>query len=95
MPFSRLIPFVAIVVVLEEIIPLIVLYAPGMLPSTCILRSQHDRIETKRRAKQRSFAEAFLDEFASIKGKEAKRDGERVGLVGLDQVSSEQVALCG
>ncbi|KAJ7755695.1 hypothetical protein DFH07DRAFT_743017 [Mycena maculata] len=44
---KRLVPFVLIALVLEEIIPLIVLYAPGMLPSTCILPSQHERIQDK------------------------------------------------
>jgi LETM1 and EF-hand domain-containing protein 1, mitochondrial len=39
--------------------PLIVLYAPGMLPSTCILTSQRERSDAKRREKQRAFAEAM------------------------------------
>lgn len=36
-----------IVLVIEEIIPLIVMYAPGLLPSTCIMPSQLDRIHAK------------------------------------------------
>ena len=56
---QRLVPFVAIVLVLEEVIPLIVLYAPGMLPSTCILASQRERIDAKRREKQHAFAETM------------------------------------
>ena len=36
-----------IVLVLEEIIPLIVMYVPAMLPSTCIMPSQLERIQTK------------------------------------------------
>ncbi|KAJ7675090.1 hypothetical protein B0H17DRAFT_1081724 [Mycena rosella] len=44
---KRLVPFVLTALILEEIIPLIVLYAPGMLPSTCILPSQRDRIQDK------------------------------------------------
>jgi len=50
---NKLVPFVLTIVVIEEIIPLIVLYAPGLLPSTCILPSQRDRILSKRREKQR------------------------------------------
>ncbi|KAI0051260.1 hypothetical protein FA95DRAFT_1485894 [Auriscalpium vulgare] len=52
----KLVPFVIIILLLEEVIPLIVLYAPFMLPSTCVLPSQRARIETKRREKQRAFA---------------------------------------
>lgn len=43
----RLVPFVLIALILEEIIPLIVIWAPGMLPSTCILPSQRERIQAK------------------------------------------------
>lgn len=44
------------VIIIEEIIPLVVLYAPGILPSTCLLPSQKERIDTKRREKQKAFA---------------------------------------
>jgi LETM1 and EF-hand domain-containing protein 1, mitochondrial len=54
-----MVPFIAILLVLEEAIPLIVLYAPGMLPSTCILTSHHERSDAKRREKQRAFAGAM------------------------------------
>jgi LETM1 and EF-hand domain-containing protein 1 len=66
LPRLRLVPFVAIVLVLEEVIPLIVLYAPGMLPSTCILASQRERIDAKRREKQRSYAETMPDAFLDV-----------------------------
>ena len=62
----RLVPFVAIVLVLEEVIPLIVMYAPGMLPSTCILASQRERIDAKRREKQRAYAETSRDAFLDV-----------------------------
>jgi hypothetical protein len=62
----RLVPFVAIVLLLEEVIPLIVLYAPGMLPSTCILASQRERIDAKRREEQRAFAETMRDIFSDV-----------------------------
>lgn len=50
-------PFVLIVVIIEEIIPLIVMYAPGMLPSTCVLPSQRARIDAKRHTRQREVYE--------------------------------------
>ncbi|KAH9978811.1 hypothetical protein BGW80DRAFT_1165563, partial [Lactifluus volemus] len=43
--------------VLEESIPLIVLYSPGTLPSTGILTSLRER-SANRREKQRAFSEA-------------------------------------
>ncbi|KAF8510567.1 hypothetical protein BU17DRAFT_70006 [Hysterangium stoloniferum] len=48
----KFVPFILTVIVLEEVIPLIVLYAPSFLPSTCLLPSQRERIEVKRRAKR-------------------------------------------
>ncbi|KAH9978939.1 hypothetical protein BGW80DRAFT_1281937 [Lactifluus volemus] len=56
-----MVPLIAILLILEEAtsIPLIVLYAPGMLPSTCILTSHHERSDAKRREKQRAFAGAM------------------------------------
>lgn len=44
---KKLAPFLLIVLVIEEIIPLIVMYVPGILPSTCILPSQLERIQVK------------------------------------------------
>ncbi|KAG8934139.1 hypothetical protein FRC02_010516 [Tulasnella sp. 418] len=43
----KLVPFILILLILEEILPLVVLYMPGLLPSTCILPSQLERIESK------------------------------------------------
>ncbi|GBE81380.1 predicted protein [Sparassis crispa] len=51
----KLIPFALIILIIEEIIPLVVLYAPFILPSTCILPSQKDRIDAKRRLKQKEY----------------------------------------
>jgi len=44
---ARLVPFILILLILEEILPLVVLYVPGILPSTCILPSQYERIRQK------------------------------------------------
>jgi hypothetical protein len=63
LPRLRLVPFVAILLVLDEVIPLIVLYAPGMLPSTCILASQRERIDAKRREKQRTYVKKCMMPF--------------------------------
>ncbi|KAG8829286.1 hypothetical protein FRC17_006816 [Serendipita sp. 399] len=41
----RLVPFVSIILILEEVLPLIILYAPFLLPSTCKLPSQAKRID--------------------------------------------------
>jgi len=62
----KLVPFVMIVLVIEEIIPLIVLYAPWMLPSTCILPSQRERIEKKRREKQAAIGQVMGKELQGI-----------------------------
>ena len=48
-------------VIIEEIIPLIVMYAPGMLPSTCVLPSQRARIDTKRHSRQRESYEIMRE----------------------------------
>ncbi|KAG1878214.1 hypothetical protein F4604DRAFT_1755921 [Suillus subluteus] len=50
----KLIPFVIVVVVMEELIPFIALYVPRMLPSTCVLPGQRDRISAKARNNQQS-----------------------------------------
>ncbi|KAF9157961.1 hypothetical protein DFQ26_008120 [Actinomortierella ambigua] len=43
---KRLIPFAAIFVLATEYIPLIILFAPGMIPSTCVT---HDQLESRRK----------------------------------------------
>ncbi|KAG1865867.1 hypothetical protein DFJ58DRAFT_743214 [Suillus subalutaceus] len=48
----KLIPFVIVVLVMEELIPFIALYVPRMLPSTCVLPGQRDRISAKARNNQ-------------------------------------------
>ncbi|CAD6977370.1 unnamed protein product [Tilletia controversa] len=39
--------FLAIVLILEELFPLVLIYAPGLLPSTCILPSQIAKVREK------------------------------------------------
>ena len=45
-----------------------VLYLPGLLPSTCLLPSQRERIEAKRREKQEAHVAIARIEFERLKG---------------------------
>jgi LETM1 and EF-hand domain-containing protein 1 len=65
---SRLIPFILILLILEEALPLFVLYAPFLLPSTCLLVSQRNRIITTRATKQSSLVSSSLDVLPRIAG---------------------------
>ncbi|PIL34099.1 transporter [Ganoderma sinense ZZ0214-1] len=62
----KLIPFVLIIIIAEEAIPLVVIYAPFLLPSTCLLPSQRERIENKRREKQTNFAVSMKSVFRDV-----------------------------
>jgi LETM1 and EF-hand domain-containing protein 1 len=77
------------VLVLEEVIPLIVLYAPGMLPSTCLLASQRERIEAKRYEKQRAYAKEMRDTFLEV-----RKAGATALASSLPSINSG-VGLCG
>lgn len=63
----RVIPFVIIALILEEAIPLIAIYAPFMLPSTCILPSQQQRIEEQRAEKAKAFATQYKYLYSQLK----------------------------
>lgn len=62
----KLVPFVLVLVTLEELIPLMVLYAPFMLPSTCVLPSQRERILSKRRQNIALYASSMKEDFRTI-----------------------------
>ncbi|KAJ3490931.1 hypothetical protein NLI96_g1098 [Meripilus lineatus] len=62
----KLIPFALIIIVIEEILPLVVLYTPFLLPSTCILPSQKERIDGKKRGKQQGYALTMHSVFEEI-----------------------------
>jgi len=62
----KLIPFLLILVVIEEILPLVVLYAPFMLPSTCVLPSQQERILLKQRERVQMYAASNGSNFQRI-----------------------------
>ncbi|EKM54042.1 uncharacterized protein PHACADRAFT_196477 [Phanerochaete carnosa HHB-10118-sp] len=63
----KLIPFALIILIAEEAIPLVVVYAPFLLPSTCILPSQKERIDAKKREKKAACASAMADIFEGIR----------------------------
>jgi len=63
----KLIPFALIILIAEEAIPLVVMYAPGLLPSTCVLPSQKARIDTKKREKKAACAATMADVFEDIR----------------------------
>ncbi|KDQ57737.1 hypothetical protein JAAARDRAFT_178155 [Jaapia argillacea MUCL 33604] len=86
----KIVPFIMIVVIIEEIIPLIVLYVPGMLPSTCVLPSQRERIEQKRHERQQVAADKLRGFFEQIRTK-----GEANGSVPLAELTQTQLrAIC-
>ncbi|KAH7913185.1 hypothetical protein BJ138DRAFT_1059668 [Hygrophoropsis aurantiaca] len=85
----KLIPFVIIVLVAEEIIPFIALYVPKMLPSTCILPGQRDRIAAKTAEKQSAAISAHPRVFEAL-----KKEGQTQGFVPLRNVDNP-AALCG
>ncbi|KAJ7124905.1 hypothetical protein C8R44DRAFT_781756 [Mycena epipterygia] len=88
---KRLVPFVLTALILEEIIPLIVLYAPSMLPSTCILPSQRERIQDKAIDKALQFTATYGLVLGSLT--RAADSGE----IPLNSLSGEDVpkAICG
>ncbi|KAI0743909.1 hypothetical protein C8Q80DRAFT_1272536 [Daedaleopsis nitida] len=67
----KLIPFVMIIIIAEEAIPLVVIYAPFLLPSTCLLPSQKERIDKKRREKQMEFTQFYASAFSAVHGRAA------------------------
>lgn len=81
----KLVPFILTIVVIEEIIPLIVMYVPGMLPSTCILPSQKARIEAKRHERQRQA-------YATAKGNDLFKNTD-VESITIKTLQADEVAL--
>jgi len=65
------IPFVVIALLLEEVIPIIAIYAPSLLPSTCILPSQQERIQQKKSQKAFAFAVNYSLLFSQLKSMES------------------------
>ncbi|KAJ7048174.1 hypothetical protein C8F01DRAFT_1072293 [Mycena amicta] len=70
----RLAPFVLTALILEEVIPLIIIWAPGFLPSTCILPSQRERIQERATEKALAFITSHGPSLATLT--RAASDGE-------------------
>ncbi|TFK44591.1 hypothetical protein BDQ12DRAFT_673250 [Crucibulum laeve] len=89
---NKVIPFLIIALLLEEVIPLIAIYAPFMLPSTCILPSQQARIEEKKTEKALKSSSVNQALFARLKKKEDPK-----GHLSLDalRVNGASSAMCG
>jgi LETM1 and EF-hand domain-containing protein 1 len=69
---------------LEEVIPLIAIYAPSFLPSTCILPSQQARISEKKFQKSLAFALNYSPLFAQLKSKESPEGYLPIGAIRFD-----------
>lgn len=88
-----MVPFLIIALLLEEVIPLIAIYAPFMLPSTCILPSQRQRIEAKRSEKGIAFAANYRQLFNQLKTRANPPGHLSLGI--LHTVDDAPYALCG
>ncbi|KAJ7502769.1 hypothetical protein B0H11DRAFT_1986245 [Mycena galericulata] len=88
---KRVIPFVLIALVLEELIPVIILWAPRMLPSTCILPSQRERIQEKATDAALALVTAHGPKLAEL------TRAANAGEIPLNSISSAEVlkVLCG
>jgi LETM1 and EF-hand domain-containing protein 1 len=84
----RVVPFLIIALLLEEVIPLIAIYAPFMLPSTCILPSQRARIEAKRAEKALNSSVNSKAIFAALKSQGS------ISLEALKKAEGAPTAVC-
>ncbi|KAG6891734.1 hypothetical protein C0992_006154 [Termitomyces sp. T32_za158] len=89
---NKVVPFLFIALLLEEIIPLIAIYAPFMLPSTCILPSQRERIDAKRADKATAFALEYRHLFNLLK--QAESPPGHIPLTALKSAGAS-LAVCG
>lgn len=88
----RIIPFLFIALILEEAIPFIAIYAPFMLPSTCILPSQQQRIEERRAEKAKTFATQYKYLYGQLKETESPKGFLPLQSLRLQEAST---AVCG
>ncbi len=88
----RVVPFLIIALLLEEIIPLIAIYVPSMLPSTCVLPTQRQRIDEKRAEKAHSFALEHRHVYAEL-----RRSENPAGYLPLESLHhpGASTAICG
>ncbi|TFK25480.1 hypothetical protein FA15DRAFT_668353 [Coprinopsis marcescibilis] len=88
---NKVIPFIIIALLLEEVIPLIAIYAPFMLPSTCVLPSQRERIETKRNEKALASVTTSAAIYSALKG---HIENSQIPLNALKSINGSPTALC-
>ncbi|KAI6044700.1 hypothetical protein EDC04DRAFT_328581 [Pisolithus marmoratus] len=84
----KLVPFMVIVLIAEELVPFVALYFPRMLPSTCVLPGQRDRIACKARADQLGVLFRNRGVYEAI-----YKDGQRTGFVHVRGLK-DPVAVC-
>lgn len=82
---NKVIPFLVIAVLLEELIPVIAIYTPFMLPSPCLLPAQRERIEEKKAQKALSTLSSTRPMFLAL---QAKSEGGKLPLTALREPGS-------
>ncbi|KAF9264221.1 hypothetical protein L218DRAFT_958646 [Marasmius fiardii PR-910] len=82
---NKVVPFLVIAVLLEELIPVIAIYAPFMLPSPCLLPAQRERIEAKKALKALSTISSSRPMFLAL---QAKSQGGKLPLAALREPGS-------
>ena len=80
-PVCRLVPFLLIILVAEELVPLVALYAPRMLPSTCVLPGQRDRILSRARNQQVTALFHYRNVFEAM-----SNEGLKTGFFAIEDV---------
>jgi LETM1 and EF-hand domain-containing protein 1 len=86
-PLLRLVPFVLVIAILEELIPLIIIFAPNALPSTCILPSQRLKIDAKKMERQKEASQTMKSVFD-----EMRKSGTNAGGVSAEGHRSAGIA---
>ncbi|KAG6331846.1 hypothetical protein ID866_7244 [Astraeus odoratus] len=84
----KLVPFMIIVLIAEELIPFVALYFPRMLPSTCVLPGQRNRIALKARISQLEALFRYREEYEAV-----CKQGQRTGFVSVRSLRNP-MAMC-
>ncbi|KIK27922.1 hypothetical protein PISMIDRAFT_92103 [Pisolithus microcarpus 441] len=84
----KLVPFMVVVLIAEELVPFVALYFPRMLPSTCVLPGQRDRIAFKARADQLGALYRNRGAYEAM-----YKDGECAGFIQMHGLK-DPVAVC-
>ncbi|OZJ02619.1 hypothetical protein BZG36_03837 [Bifiguratus adelaidae] len=65
--FRKLVPFVITFIIVGEWIPLVVMFVPGLIPSTCITNAQLEKLRRKMYEKRNVMSQNVLESSKSIK----------------------------